>query len=281
MDRFVVRPGGPLHGTVRAGGAKNSALKLMAACLLAPGRHVLAGVPRDRGRRDHGGGPRGHRRAGRAWARRTRRRPGGPRRRHAGDPRPCGAVRARREDARLCRGARAAVGPLGTGQRVAPRWRRLREPPDRHPPPRPVDARCRVPDRARQHRGARAGRSRRPSCRSAGRVRVPESYRHRQCSHGCGARQGDDGHREHGARTRGFGPRRLPDAHGSSYTWCGDLSHRGRRRGRAPSRPPCPWRHSRPGGGGHLAVGGGYGRRRGGHRGRPRRSHGHAPAQDG
>jgi UDP-N-acetylglucosamine 1-carboxyvinyltransferase len=46
MDRFVVRPGGPLHGTVCAGGAKNSALKLMAACLLAPGRHVLAGVPR-------------------------------------------------------------------------------------------------------------------------------------------------------------------------------------------------------------------------------------------
>ena len=46
MTRFVVRPGGPLHGTVSAGGAKNSALKLMAACLLAPGRHVLAGVPR-------------------------------------------------------------------------------------------------------------------------------------------------------------------------------------------------------------------------------------------
>ncbi len=35
-----------MHGTVSAGGAKNSALKLMAACLLAPGRHVLAGVPR-------------------------------------------------------------------------------------------------------------------------------------------------------------------------------------------------------------------------------------------
>ena len=46
MDRFIVRPGAELHGTVRAGGAKNSALKLMAACLLAPGRHVLAGVPR-------------------------------------------------------------------------------------------------------------------------------------------------------------------------------------------------------------------------------------------
>ena len=45
-DHFVVRPGRPLHGTARAGGAKNSALKLMAACLLADGRHRLAGVPR-------------------------------------------------------------------------------------------------------------------------------------------------------------------------------------------------------------------------------------------
>ncbi|HEX3841076.1 MAG TPA: UDP-N-acetylglucosamine 1-carboxyvinyltransferase, partial [Acidimicrobiales bacterium] len=45
-DRFVVQPNGPLAGTVRAGGAKNSALKLMAACLLAEGRHELANVPR-------------------------------------------------------------------------------------------------------------------------------------------------------------------------------------------------------------------------------------------
>jgi UDP-N-acetylglucosamine 1-carboxyvinyltransferase len=45
-DRFVIRPNGPLGGTVRAGGAKNSALKLMAACLLAEGRHELANVPR-------------------------------------------------------------------------------------------------------------------------------------------------------------------------------------------------------------------------------------------
>jgi UDP-N-acetylglucosamine 1-carboxyvinyltransferase len=45
LDRFVVRPNGPLHGTVRAGGAKNSALKLMAACLLCEGHHVLSGVP--------------------------------------------------------------------------------------------------------------------------------------------------------------------------------------------------------------------------------------------
>jgi UDP-N-acetylglucosamine 1-carboxyvinyltransferase len=44
-DRFVVRQSGPLQGTVRAGGAKNSVLKLMAATLLAEGRHVLTNVP--------------------------------------------------------------------------------------------------------------------------------------------------------------------------------------------------------------------------------------------
>ena len=44
-DSFVVRPSGPLQGTVRAGGAKNSVLKLMAATLLAEGTHVLTNVP--------------------------------------------------------------------------------------------------------------------------------------------------------------------------------------------------------------------------------------------
>ena len=41
----MVQPNGPLHGTVRAGGAKNSALKLMVACLWAEGRTVLSNVP--------------------------------------------------------------------------------------------------------------------------------------------------------------------------------------------------------------------------------------------
>ncbi|MGH9099251.1 MAG: UDP-N-acetylglucosamine 1-carboxyvinyltransferase, partial [Acidimicrobiales bacterium] len=44
-ESFVVHPSGPLQGTVRAGGAKNSALKLMAATLLAEGTHVLTNVP--------------------------------------------------------------------------------------------------------------------------------------------------------------------------------------------------------------------------------------------
>src|SRR5271157_1568703 len=46
VDRLIVTSNGPLAGTVRAGGAKNSVLKLMAACLLAEGRHVLSNVPR-------------------------------------------------------------------------------------------------------------------------------------------------------------------------------------------------------------------------------------------
>ena len=46
MARFRVRPGPPLAGRVAVAGAKNSALKLMAATVLAGGRHVLTNVPR-------------------------------------------------------------------------------------------------------------------------------------------------------------------------------------------------------------------------------------------
>ncbi|MEO6121717.1 MAG: UDP-N-acetylglucosamine 1-carboxyvinyltransferase [Acidimicrobiales bacterium] len=46
MDRFVVRPGPPLSGTVKVAGAKNSVLKLLAATVLAEGDHVLTNVPR-------------------------------------------------------------------------------------------------------------------------------------------------------------------------------------------------------------------------------------------
>src|SRR5688572_11042830 len=35
----------PLHGSVRVGGAKNSALKLMAAALLAPGKTTITNLP--------------------------------------------------------------------------------------------------------------------------------------------------------------------------------------------------------------------------------------------
>ncbi|CAB4755940.1 unannotated protein [freshwater metagenome] len=45
MSRLVIRPSAPLSGEVTISGAKNSALKLMAACVLAEGRYVLRNVP--------------------------------------------------------------------------------------------------------------------------------------------------------------------------------------------------------------------------------------------
>src|SRR5882672_6297693 len=45
MSRILVRPSGPLAGTVTISGAKNSVLKLMAATTLAEGRYVLHNVP--------------------------------------------------------------------------------------------------------------------------------------------------------------------------------------------------------------------------------------------
>ncbi len=45
QDRIEVRASGPLEGTVAIGGAKNSVLKLMAACLLTEGTFVIRNVP--------------------------------------------------------------------------------------------------------------------------------------------------------------------------------------------------------------------------------------------
>jgi len=45
VDRFLIRPAGELNGTITVQGAKNSALKLMAATLLAEGDYVLRRVP--------------------------------------------------------------------------------------------------------------------------------------------------------------------------------------------------------------------------------------------
>ena len=48
MERFYIEGGRRLGGEVRVSGAKNAALKLMAAALLAPGRTTLHNVPRIR-----------------------------------------------------------------------------------------------------------------------------------------------------------------------------------------------------------------------------------------
>lgn len=46
MTSLIVNRGGPLSGEIQIEGAKNSALKLMAATVLAPGTYVLRNVPR-------------------------------------------------------------------------------------------------------------------------------------------------------------------------------------------------------------------------------------------
>jgi UDP-N-acetylglucosamine 1-carboxyvinyltransferase len=46
MDKLLITGGRPLEGTVRITGAKNAALPVMAATLLAPGVHRLRNVPR-------------------------------------------------------------------------------------------------------------------------------------------------------------------------------------------------------------------------------------------
>lgn len=45
MDKLVIEGGRPLQGTVRASGAKNAALPILLATLLAPGEHRLTNVP--------------------------------------------------------------------------------------------------------------------------------------------------------------------------------------------------------------------------------------------
>ncbi|QKG84766.1 UDP-N-acetylglucosamine 1-carboxyvinyltransferase [Kroppenstedtia pulmonis] len=46
MEQFVIKGGKPLYGTVRVQGAKNSALPILAAALLAGGVHEIRDVPR-------------------------------------------------------------------------------------------------------------------------------------------------------------------------------------------------------------------------------------------
>ena len=45
MEKLIIEGGKPLHGEVKISGAKNAALPLMAATLLAPGKHILRNMP--------------------------------------------------------------------------------------------------------------------------------------------------------------------------------------------------------------------------------------------
>ncbi|MCX8026743.1 MAG: UDP-N-acetylglucosamine 1-carboxyvinyltransferase [Thermodesulfovibrionales bacterium] len=45
MDKFVIKGGIPLRGTIRIGGAKNAALPIMAACLLCSSKNTILNIP--------------------------------------------------------------------------------------------------------------------------------------------------------------------------------------------------------------------------------------------
>ena len=45
MDKIIIEGGIPLQGEVQISGAKNAALPILAATLLAPGQHRLSNVP--------------------------------------------------------------------------------------------------------------------------------------------------------------------------------------------------------------------------------------------
>src|SRR5258706_14652826 len=45
MDRFIIRGGVPLRGTIRTSGAKNAALPCLAACLLTDQPVTLENIP--------------------------------------------------------------------------------------------------------------------------------------------------------------------------------------------------------------------------------------------
>lgn len=45
MDKFIIRGGNPLHGTIRVSGAKNSALPCMAAAILTEDEIILENIP--------------------------------------------------------------------------------------------------------------------------------------------------------------------------------------------------------------------------------------------
>ena len=43
--RLFITGGQPLHGTIKASGAKNAALPILAACILAKGNYIIKNMP--------------------------------------------------------------------------------------------------------------------------------------------------------------------------------------------------------------------------------------------
>ena len=209
MESIIVRGGRPLSGEVRVEGAKNSALKLMAAALLAPGVSRITNVPDIADVEVMAEVLAG------LGARVVRTRPLARR-----STRPSiTSFEAPYELVAQMRASIAVLGPLVARLRAGARRdaRRLqhRFAQDRHAHQRARGARRRDPHRARLHRRDRARRAvcgRRTSS-STSRAWAPP----RTCSWPSVVARGHDRHRERRARARDRRPRRLPQRHGRAH----------------------------------------------------------------
>ena len=158
------RRGAPAPARSAIAGAKNSALKLMAAALLAPGRTVLRNVPQDPGLPDDGRGARAPRR-GRRVVRTARSRSTRPSSR---------SVEAPYELVRRMRASIVVLGPLLARARSRAgrdaRRRQHRVAPDRPAHPRPA---ARWAPRSGSEHGFLVRRDRRPARRGRSRSTIP------------------------------------------------------------------------------------------------------------
>ena len=178
MDKLAIVGGRPLDGEVRISGAKNAALPILAATLLADGPVTLGNVPQLNDIATTLKLLQAHGRRRRASRRRQRRRRC---RGHQGVPR---AVRAREDDARVDSRARAAARSIRPCRRVAAgrlRHRRAARESARHGAAR--DGRVDL-DRQRLHPRARGEAQRR-----AARARHGHGDGHRESHDGRGLRR--------------------------------------------------------------------------------------------
>ena len=254
-DRSSSRPAARSRAPSRAGGAKNSALKLMVACLLAEGRSVLSNVPRITDVDTMAevlravGAPRS---SGSTNGDLAVTSPAGGRRSCRRRPTSCSRRCGRRSS---CSGL--LLARCGVGAHAAARRRRLRRPADRLPRQR-ADAPW---VRASSPRTARCAGTV-PGGRLVGTRVVLEYPSHTATDNlldGRGAGQGHDRHRERGQGARGGRPGRHARARWAR--WCAAPGRRASRsRASTSLLAGAPHRGARPGGGRHVPGGGRHGR---------------------
>ena len=210
-----------MHGTVSVSGAKNAALPMMAAAILADGPLELLGVPRLTDVRTMGAAasPTGRRR------RPPRRPPGADPGRY---PRGAGTLRLGAADAGRILRPRAAAGTAGQGGGAAARRLPHRRPARRSAPPRAGRLGRGSAAGSRLHRGHGPAASRRHD--RPLRSPRPHGDGHGECPLCRRTRPRTHGHPRRGPRAGDRRPRPHVELAGSADRRSGHAGHRNRRR---------------------------------------------------